>query len=257
MNTTVITALYNIDRETKGDNRKWSEYLDWFKNTLKLNMPMVIFIPSYLKDFVTEHRPPNYKTQIIIQEQQDIPYAYLEPRIREILSTDTYKQHMKDSKRVECILPYYNIIQYSKFKWLKHASEENYFKTNYFFWMDAGISRFIDVFASVKEKLELPVGKLCIQKNHYYDTYIVNDKYLWDSQCLLCGTIFGGDAKAIYNIELRIHKLLSTLMENYNWINNEQILLAYIAKQLDMNLFYLILNNTSNHVCLFDKLFKS
>lgn len=256
MNTTIVTALYNIDRETKGDYRKWTDYLEWFKSTLQLNIPMIIFIPSYLKDFVTEHRPSSYKTKVIIQEQQDIPYAYLEPRIREILSNQSYKQHIKDNKRVECILPYYNIIQYSKFKWLKHAVEENYFNSDYFFWMDAGISRFIDVSAAVKERIELPSGKVCIQKNQFYDSYPVNDKYLWDNQCLLCGTIFGGDTRAISNIELRIHTLLTTLMKNDDWINNEQILLAYISKLLDTNLFYLILNNTSKHICLFDKLFK-
>ena len=40
---TVVTGLFNINREELGDGRKWKDYLLWFKETLKLNVPMVIF----------------------------------------------------------------------------------------------------------------------------------------------------------------------------------------------------------------------
>lgn len=257
MNTTVITALYNIDRENKGDKRKWSDYLEWFKNTLKLPLPMVIFIPIDLKDYIEEHRPSIYRTKIIIQEKEDIPYANLEIPINNIIKSQPYKNKIIDNKRVECILPFYNIIQYSKFKWLKYAAEKNYFDSDYFFWMDAGISRFIDVQLPIKEQLHLIEHKLHIQKNDLYDSYPVNFNYLWDSQCLLCGTIFGGDSKVLLELEKIIDKLLHDFMHMYQWINNEQILLAFIAKEINPSLFNLILNDTSNHISLFQKLFIS
>ena len=38
----------------------------------------------------------------------------------------------------------YSIIQYSKFEWLKTAIEENPFNSDFFFWLDAGGSRFFE-----------------------------------------------------------------------------------------------------------------
>jgi len=255
MNTTIVTALFNIDREKKGDHRKWSDYLDWFKDTLQLNMPMVIFVSIDLKDFIEEHRPSIYKTKIIIQEKEDIPYAYLENAMKNILHDKNYKQKMKDIHRVECILPFYNIIQYSKFKWLKYTILKNYFDSDYFFWFDAGISRFINVRDIIKPKLSLEENKLYIQKNNKYDEYHITKNYIWDSQCLLCGTIFGGNANVLLQLDTIIDNLLTTWMKEFNWINNEQIMLAYISKFIAPHLFHLVLNDTSDHICLFQKFF--
>lgn len=249
MNTTVITALYNIQRETKGDKRKWSDYLTWFEQTLKLQMPMCIFTSPDLEPFIKTYRPPHLKTKIVTD--QPIPYAYLEHTIKTILDSEQYKKLITHPTRVECILPMYNVIQYSKFKWLKQIASENPFQTDYFFWMDAGISRFIDTNATLHPTIQLPPNKLTIQKNHLYDIYPITEKYLWDSQCLLCGTIFGGDAESIHTMESIIHDALIKGLEN-NWSNNEQILLAYMSK-INPDLFNLVLNNTPFHVCLFQQ----
>lgn len=250
MNTTVVTALFNIDRETKGDNRKWSDYLDWFKDTLQLKLPMVIFIAEDLIEFVEQHRPAGYQTKIVIQE---IPYGYLEPTIEEILADEGYRAAVKDNNRVECILPYYNILQYSKFKWLKQAAYCNWFDSDYFFWMDAGISRFIDVHAKIKDTIHIPANKLCIQKNPQFDDYPMSIQYIYESQCLLCGTIFGGTRNIINLIDDITEKILLYWIDK-SFINNEQIMLAYVAKQ-EPKIFNLILNDTDKHLCLYEKIF--
>ena len=251
MNTTVVTALYNINREEKGDGRKWTDYLHWFKDTLQLPMPMVIFTSEDLKSFVEKHRLPHYKTQIIIA---DPPYAYLEPVIREIIHSPEYKQRITNNNRVECILPFYIIIQYSKFKWLQEAANRNTFQSDYFFWMDAGMSRFIDVRAPVKERVSFPADKLCIQKNHLFDRYVVNEDYIWNSQCLMCGTIFGGDSTIINRLEPIIDEMLHHWLMDLHLVNNEQIMLAYLAKR-NGSLFNLVLNNTNGHICLYQRYF--
>ena len=43
MTATAITALYDIDREKNGDGRSISDYLNWFKETLKLDINLVIY----------------------------------------------------------------------------------------------------------------------------------------------------------------------------------------------------------------------
>ena len=255
-NTTIVTALYNIQRETHGDGRKWEEYLQWFQETLQIPLSMVIFIPKELEPFVMTHRPSHYKTQVIFQELSDVPYAYCLKKIEANLQDPSYLKKMRDTRRVECVLPYYTIIQYSKFRWLLQTIEKNPFQSQYFFWMDAGISRFIpkEIYSRTKTNLVLPENKFVIQNNHLLYQYPVNEKYLWDSQCLLCGTMFGGDSKVIQAIATIIDNYFVAFL-NMGWINNEQILLAYIYKEMASSLFHLIHNNTGKHLCLYESLF--
>ena len=44
MSFTLVTALYDINRENDGDGRKFSEYLSWFKETLKIPTSMVVYV---------------------------------------------------------------------------------------------------------------------------------------------------------------------------------------------------------------------
>ena len=46
---TFVSALFDIDRV---DGRKWDNYLKWFDITLKLKVPMVLFITEDLVEFV-------------------------------------------------------------------------------------------------------------------------------------------------------------------------------------------------------------
>jgi hypothetical protein len=62
MDVTLVTALYNINRENDGDGRKWDDYLQWFKITLQHNSPMVIFVPKELTNFVKFYRKVPRKT---------------------------------------------------------------------------------------------------------------------------------------------------------------------------------------------------
>ena len=56
MTATLVTALYDIDREDeeKGDGRKWEEYINWFANTLRIPSPMVVYVDPSSKKFVEE-----------------------------------------------------------------------------------------------------------------------------------------------------------------------------------------------------------
>jgi hypothetical protein len=258
MNTTIVTALYNISREERGDGRTWKEYLEWFQETLQIPLPMVIFIPRNLLSFVESHRPSQLQTHVILQELQEIPYAYCETIMNEILQHPGYRQTVAMPNRVECKLAFYNIIQYSKFQWIKQAIQIDPFQSDYFFWMDAGISRFIpsESFSYIKSKIELPPGKLVIQNNYEYYHYPVDERYLWDCQCLLCGTMFGGDKSAMLQVaEIVDHELVTRLQKGWN--NNEQILLAYIQRYIKPDLFHLVLNDSGKHLCLYDTFFIS
>ena len=84
MTITLVTALYDIGRQSKGDGRTFDEYLLWFGETLKVKSPMVIFVEDSLKEFVEKHRK-NLPTKIITQSLEEVPYYYLNDNIQEIL----------------------------------------------------------------------------------------------------------------------------------------------------------------------------
>ena len=255
-NTTIVTALYNIQREYNGDGRKWCDYLEWFKSTLELPLPMIIYVGQEdLIEYIHLYRDSNVSTKIIFQPLHEIPYAYYEKTFATILNESSYQSKIRDPKRVECKLPFYNIIQYSKFKWLENAANQNPFKSDYFLWMDAGISRFIpfNLYHKIKPRLQLPTGKLVIQHNHLLKNYPINEQYLWDSQCLMCGTMFGGDFETIIRFATAIDNQLKERVPK-GWINNEQLLLAYIYDK-HPDWFGLVFNDTQNHLCLFEKIF--
>ena len=251
---TLITALYNINRENNGDGRKWSEYLVWFASTLQIKLPMAIFIPEDLVDFVNNNRPKElmHITYITTMEFDSIPFYKYYNDIKYILDTDIYKQKIKHPNRVECKLPEYNIIQYSKFGWLKEIAEINPFNSSQFFWIDAGISRFVDT--TKNRKLNITIDdRFIIQHNHLLYNYKIDTDYLWDSQCLLCGTMFGGTSNIIKKMEHIVTETFGELINN-GWANNEQILLAYLYNE-NKELYNVVLNNTNNHLMLFDYLF--
>lgn len=252
---TLVTALYDIQREQAGDGRKWDQYLTWFKDTLQIPLPMVIYCESNLEAFIEEHRPSPLReiTRIIVQPLQDIPYMSFHDDMKQILTSKEYQKKVKDPQRVECVLPSYNIIQYSKFPWLKHAIAFDPFHSSHFYWIDAGISRFIEGPLSA-QRTHAPLKNFVIQGNHMLHTYPMNDLYLWDSQCLLCGTMFGGQKEEVVRMADVIHGYLTQLIKA-QWINNEQILLAYLQR-LHPEMFEVVLNHTSRHLILFDMLFK-
>ena len=177
---TFVSALFNIDRV---DGRKWDEYLKWFDITLKLKVPMVLFVTEDLVKFVRERRVDD-QTEIIIQDIDEIPYYYLKDSIQEILDSDQYKEDISDPERIECKQAMYSVIQYSKFPWLIKASEVNPFGSDYFFWLDAGASRFFEGYdlsqeypsKEARESLEGMGESFLVQMNTEYYKDLANAK---------------------------------------------------------------------------------
>ena len=51
MKVTFVSALFDINRV---DGRKWEEYLKWFEITLKLRVPMVLFLDRDMQEYIDE-----------------------------------------------------------------------------------------------------------------------------------------------------------------------------------------------------------
>ena len=252
--TTIVTAFFDINREKKGDGRTIEEYKDWLKLTLKLNCNMYIVTEPKFKEFFEEFRTRS-NTVLKIINLRDLKYYVYYNDIKDIIESQSYRSKIKDPNRVECVLPEYNIIQYSKFHCLEMAILDNIFNSEYFLWVDAGISRFfLDVDTSILYPLavnflERTKDTLIIQKRFDIDCRLIDYNFIWGSDNLLKGTMFGGTPYIINKLSGLIDVVFKNMILNKT-MNNEQLALSIIWKN-NKELFTLVDDNPNFHLIIF------
>lgn len=244
MSITLVTALYDINRNRDGDGRKFEEYLSWFKETLKIKSPLVVYVDESLKNFIKENRG-NLPTKIITQSLEQIPYYFLNDKIQNVLNDKNYQCKIGSPQRVECKMSLYNVVIYSKFKWIQESIRNNYFGSDYFMWIDAGLSRFFqqhgvninDKYPSQNaiESLVENKDSVLIQTSMSYYPDLVNSKkydegYFWDARSWIMAGLWGGGAEVLDKFCDIIDDILQEKMLKNGVINNEQNAMAYAYK---------------------------
>ena len=239
----LVTSLFNIEREKMNgnDGRSWDNYLGWFEKTLQLKTPMIVFCEDNLIEFIEKRR--NYPTKIITHTVSEIPYYFLKDKIQKIISSEEYQSKIGVPQRIECQNPMYNVVQYSKFKWLDQAIGVNPFNSKYFFWIDAGASRHFEGFDTnnnfpSKESLDTldQMGeKFLLQMNmDFYQDLVqaetLTEEYFWDARAFTCGSFFGGELEAVKKVNREIDNIFINKMINKELVNTEQTALGYLLK---------------------------
>lgn len=247
MSVTLVTALYNINRSESGDGRSFEDYLSWFSETLKVKSPMVIFVEESLKSFVETNRK-GLPTKIIVQPLEEIPYYELNGEIQDILDSENFKNNIGAPTRVECKMSLYNVVIYSKFPWVQRVIEENPFNSEYFMWIDAGLSRFFDEhgvttknpYPSESAIDTLLENKECvlIQTSMSYYPDLVNatecsEDYFWDARTWIMAGLWGGGSDVLLKFCDMVDDVLRNKMIKNKVINNEQNAMAYLYKNND------------------------
>ena len=259
---TIVSALFNIERV---DGRPWEEYLKWFDEFLKLKTPMILFVSQDVADFIGDKRN-DIPTEIVVQNVDQIPYYDLKDQIQEILDTDEYKENISDPDRIECKQAMYSVIQYSKFPWLKKAAEMNTHGSDYFFWLDAGGSRFFGLHDLKKEfpskeavkSLEEMGDSFLVQMNtEYYpdlsDAEELDLDYLYDNRSYVLGSMFGGHKYATARVCDMVEEIFLNEMIKKGNVNNEQIALGYLIKNYPDE-FSVYERTNGKHMDLFQEL---
>jgi len=255
----IVTALFDIGREKSGDGRSIEKYLEWFSKTLELNSYMEIYTEEKFRGFIEERRDPKL-TKVIIQNLEDIPAYKYKERISDIINRESYLSRIKDNSRIECRLDLYNVIQYSKFGWLKNSISYGNVD-DFYFWMDAGCSRFFDGFDPNEGwpiLKNLTADKFIIQGN--YNTSIIYpgmniDSYKWESDCILVGTLFGGRGDIVSDISDMVMEIMEKDMLDEDTINNEQIALGILYKRMP-SVFSVYIDLGGGHLPIFKELAK-
>ena len=128
---TLVTSLFQIDTK----RHKFSDYIKWVKNLLKINKPIVFFIQPNISEIIKKKRPNKLKKKTIwIERNFSSLYAYKHylTQFKETFIIDKAKyKHSVDLF----------IIWSEKVNFLKESIKNNYFNTKYFFWVDAGLFR--------------------------------------------------------------------------------------------------------------------
>jgi hypothetical protein len=262
----IVSSLFNIKREGM-DGRTWEEYLEWFDITLKLKCPMILFVTEDLKDFVDERRDSS-NTKVFVQSIEEIPYNYLREKIEGIIQTEEYGEKISDPDRIECQHSMYSIVQYSKFKWMQTAVENNPFDSKYFFWMDAGGSRFFEKYdlseeypsPNALEALNSMGDKFLVQMNMEYYKDLAGaanlpEKYLLDNRSYILGSMFGGGVESIKKVSTYVEDIFLNKMIEDGFVNNEQIALGYLVKKYPDD-FEVYERYNGKHMALFGELGK-
>jgi hypothetical protein len=230
-----VTALFDIKRDKLGDGRTIEDYLLWFDKTLSLKCDFIIYTEEKFKEFVLNSRSKSeYETEIIIQKLEEIPYFHKKDLIHSIINSGVYKSKMADLNRIECYLAEYNVIQFSKFGWLKSTVEKN--PDLDLFWIDAGCSRFFDTF-DISQKWPnadlLDLDKIIIQKNSNFNNFFPNLKietFMWNNHSIVAGTLFGANPDNIIYLHDEFMNILD-YCESKNCVNVDQNALAIFVKK--------------------------
>ena len=123
--------------------------------------------------------------------------------------------------------------------------------------MDIGCSRFFldtninNIYTNPNNKIiNDSNNKFIIQQRQDLQNYNIDDNFIWNSDNLLKGTMFGGYKDIIFIIDKLLEDIFTKQMLDKNNVNNEQLGLTLLWKN-NPELFNLIYDNSNNHLMLF------
>jgi hypothetical protein len=228
---TVVTGFIKVNNASK--KHKY-DYVECAKKTLSLPNPMVIYISEDLYEDVKKFRTELGlidKTRLIVLTVEDF-YMYKE---KSILDKCCAKNNS----------PYNNSLYImsvnSRYSYMEKAIENNYFNTDYFAWVDFGISHIVEMNNIRPITYHNPL-KVRI-------AWIARKNLQYNHKCL------GGGIFVAHKDTMKILCKLHDIEFKYN------LSLGHCVND-DKTLFFIFLNNPelfdiyfSGYNCLYDKIF--
>ena len=226
-NLTIVTGLWDISRVGRG----FDHYIENFKRFLDIPVNMFIYIPVEYEYLVWEKRSRD-NTFVKIYELSDVKYLYGPhwDKTQEIRTSDKWLNitgeggWLKGSP--QAVNEWYNPIVQSKMFMLNDVTIWNPFDTDFFFWLDAGITNTVPYGHLVHDKV---LNKLTDFANpflfisypyqaadeiHGFEFSAMN-RYAGDKVDYVCrGGLFGGHKDQIRDANSTYYSILSrTLSE--------------------------------------------
>ena len=140
---TIVTGLWNLGRGeiAEGFKRDYDHYLDRFAWLLKTDANMFIYVAPEDEEFIWKHRERHntvVKLKSIDELKEWFEFTSITDSIRKKEDWINQAPWLRDSP--QATLEMYNPVVMSKMFLLNDASFFNPFNSEYFFWIDAGIT---------------------------------------------------------------------------------------------------------------------
>ena len=106
---TIVSSYFGINRKSKA-------YIEWLKETTKLNAPFIFYTQNKFKhkieDIFNSNKKLNY--EVITIELEDLDCYQDIETVKDILNSTDYKTKMENHFRIESADPLYIILQHVK-----------------------------------------------------------------------------------------------------------------------------------------------
>jgi FkbM family methyltransferase len=238
---TLVTGLWNISRV----GRDFNHYIEHFKNFLDIPMKMFIYVPKDLEYLVWEKRSKK-NTHVRIFELEDIKnlYSPFWDKTQEIRTNPEWINQTGKygwlTNSPQANNEWYNPIVQSKMFMLHDAKIFNVFDTEYFIWLDAGITNtvyekyFTDnkcldkIIPYLKTFLFLSYPYEAVDEIHGFDFKAIN-KYAKEEVKYVCrGGLFGGHKDFISQANGTYYSLLNDTL-NAGYMGTEESIFSIMA----------------------------
>jgi hypothetical protein len=143
MPVTIVTALWNLGRGEISDSfkRGYESYLQKFSELLQTNIPMYIFVSKEDEEFIWKHRKKENTVIQIMSLNELIEWFNFSNQTDVIRKKEDWlNQSSWLPQSPQASLKGYNPLVMSKMFMLNNVTIFNPFKSEYFFWIDAGIT---------------------------------------------------------------------------------------------------------------------
>lgn len=239
-NLTIVSGLWDINRV----GRDWSKYEEHFDKFLKIRCNMVLWIPQSLESFVWKRRSKE-NTFVRIYELEDIKTGMFAPFWDKWQSIRTSQKWQNQAgwlpESPQCKNEYYNPIVMSKMFFLHDSKIWNPFDTDYFVWLDAGISQTVyenyfyeeKVLQGIVDKIDpflfLSYPYEADKEIHGFEFNAIN-RYAGTKVDYVCrGGLFGGHKDFLSQANAEYYHLLERTI-NEGLVGTEESVFAIMAK---------------------------
>lgn len=222
---TIVTGIWDLSRENAGEGfqRSFDHYINNFKKLLACDNPMVIFIEKKHEHIVWECRQRD-NTFVVIKEVDSFksgmfPFYEQVSSIRNNESWLSQADWLRNS--TQATLDLYNPMVMSKMFMLNDASIMNPFSTDYFIWIDGGITNTVHegyfTHDKVIDKINDSIDKFLFISYPYIDGGEIHgfqrsemERYCATDPKYVCrGGVFGGHKDYIAQANSTYYSILS------------------------------------------------
>lgn len=241
-NLTLVTALFDLGRGEMGTSfsRSFEHYKECFSRLLKLDFNLVIFCDDDLEEFIWKYRKAE-NTRIVKRSKDDLRSFPFYGKIQEIRNKPSWQNQagwIPDSTQAK--LELYNPLVMSKQFFLNDATLYNFFDTEYFLWIDAGLANTVSLENYLDATFERRITKhmnkmlyVCFPYDgtvevHGFEKTKLNELADANTQFVARGGVFGGSKFAINDINDIYYNLLDQTL-NAGFMGTEESIFTIIA----------------------------